>query len=309
MSLRSPIPLSPLLTSPRAEHPFSNTPQTDPGASADDGLLERDDPEARRCRVCGCTDDNACPAGCWWVEVDLCSECTGLPPEAAAVAEESTAQLVVELAQAGSDEGRMVAHLDHQQRLATIPMCPGCVNGPEDCDHHSPSPGAGGGVDRLRRLEEDICYAPAGSLLGLGGREGKGEGDAELQGLLRAGRYDLAADLVELRRWVSSQLDQLDGDEDPAPTWAEYRDGLESLRVSIEVRDGLERAVERACPGGYRLLRDRWQARLRWQARAEERDGRDRTEERVELARRYAAALSRLASEWLAPGALAAEVA
>lgn len=32
----------------------------------------------RRCRVCGCTDDNACmPHSCYWVEEDLCSECVG----------------------------------------------------------------------------------------------------------------------------------------------------------------------------------------------------------------------------------------
>lgn len=30
----------------------------------------------RRCRVCGCTDDNGCvPVSCYWVEDDLCSEC------------------------------------------------------------------------------------------------------------------------------------------------------------------------------------------------------------------------------------------
>jgi len=34
--------------------------------------------EVRRCRVCGCTDDNACmgPEGpCSWAEIDLCSSC------------------------------------------------------------------------------------------------------------------------------------------------------------------------------------------------------------------------------------------
>jgi len=31
--------------------------------------------DVRRCRVCSCTDDNACRAGCFWVEADLCSEC------------------------------------------------------------------------------------------------------------------------------------------------------------------------------------------------------------------------------------------
>lgn len=27
------------------------------------------------CRVCGCTDLNACPGGCFWVAPDLCSVC------------------------------------------------------------------------------------------------------------------------------------------------------------------------------------------------------------------------------------------
>ncbi len=30
---------------------------------------------ARRCRVCGCTDDNACYPTCSWSEPDLCSLC------------------------------------------------------------------------------------------------------------------------------------------------------------------------------------------------------------------------------------------
>lgn len=29
------------------------------------------------CRVCGCTEDNACPGGCSWVEENLCSRCAG----------------------------------------------------------------------------------------------------------------------------------------------------------------------------------------------------------------------------------------
>lgn len=33
-----------------------------------------------RCRVCGCTDDRACPGGCWWVADDLCSACGSRPP-------------------------------------------------------------------------------------------------------------------------------------------------------------------------------------------------------------------------------------
>lgn len=28
-----------------------------------------------QCRGCGCTDDRACPGGCYWVEPNLCSSC------------------------------------------------------------------------------------------------------------------------------------------------------------------------------------------------------------------------------------------
>ena len=30
---------------------------------------------ARGCRMCGCTDCQACEGGCYWVEHDLCSRC------------------------------------------------------------------------------------------------------------------------------------------------------------------------------------------------------------------------------------------
>lgn len=33
------------------------------------------DPDDRRCRVCGCTQFNACLGGCYWIEEDLCSKC------------------------------------------------------------------------------------------------------------------------------------------------------------------------------------------------------------------------------------------
>lgn len=29
----------------------------------------------QRCRLCGCTDDRACPGGCYWVTAELCSAC------------------------------------------------------------------------------------------------------------------------------------------------------------------------------------------------------------------------------------------
>ncbi len=40
---------------------------------------EEDDDESlfdeQKCRACGCTWDNACEGGCYWVEDDLCSKC------------------------------------------------------------------------------------------------------------------------------------------------------------------------------------------------------------------------------------------
>lgn len=37
----------------------------------------------RTCRVCGCTDDNACTPPCSWVEADLCSACVDVGAPAA----------------------------------------------------------------------------------------------------------------------------------------------------------------------------------------------------------------------------------
>lgn len=37
--------------------------------------------ELRACRICGCTDDQACEGGCYWVEADLCSACLNPPTE------------------------------------------------------------------------------------------------------------------------------------------------------------------------------------------------------------------------------------
>lgn len=33
-----------------------------------------------QCRVCGCTELDACPGGCSWVEEDLCSRCANANP-------------------------------------------------------------------------------------------------------------------------------------------------------------------------------------------------------------------------------------
>lgn len=40
-------------------------------ASAWDARVSR----IHTCRVCGCSDEDACWPGCWWIEEDLCSAC------------------------------------------------------------------------------------------------------------------------------------------------------------------------------------------------------------------------------------------
>lgn len=36
---------------------------------------DREQAAMQKCRVCGCTENHACPGGCYWIEPDLCSEC------------------------------------------------------------------------------------------------------------------------------------------------------------------------------------------------------------------------------------------
>jgi hypothetical protein len=57
--------------------------QVGPGSYCRDCELEAScaktekEPAEQKCRVCGCTWENACPGGCYWVEPDLCSQCAG----------------------------------------------------------------------------------------------------------------------------------------------------------------------------------------------------------------------------------------
>jgi hypothetical protein len=43
--------------------------------SDETSTVKRDRNGLVRCRVCGCTEIDACPGGCGWVEFDLCSTC------------------------------------------------------------------------------------------------------------------------------------------------------------------------------------------------------------------------------------------
>jgi hypothetical protein len=59
----------------------------------------------RSCRSCGCTDDDACAGGCWWVEEDLCSSCADLAPLTCSHCDADVGADVVGLVLPGEDHG------------------------------------------------------------------------------------------------------------------------------------------------------------------------------------------------------------
>lgn len=50
-----------------------------------DGVYAQHPEPERACRICGCTELDACihpdHGSCWWVEADLCSHCHQWPGE------------------------------------------------------------------------------------------------------------------------------------------------------------------------------------------------------------------------------------
>jgi hypothetical protein len=39
----------------------------------------REQAEIRACKVCGCSEEDACEEGCSWIAADLCSSCAPTP--------------------------------------------------------------------------------------------------------------------------------------------------------------------------------------------------------------------------------------
>lgn len=64
-----------ITTAPAQEQPPE---QVEPSDIGQEDIEDENLPMVKTCRVCGCTDDNACPGGCYWVEDDLCSRCAEL---------------------------------------------------------------------------------------------------------------------------------------------------------------------------------------------------------------------------------------
>ncbi len=63
-------PTATVATTPAKARPKASTPAAKKRTSH-----KRTKTKAGTCRVCGCTDEHACPGGCYWVEPDLCSAC------------------------------------------------------------------------------------------------------------------------------------------------------------------------------------------------------------------------------------------
>jgi len=94
------------------------------------------DGDVVRCRLCGCTDEAACPGGCWWVPDpellgELCSTCLPLVEVALAASIDD-----VKEGAAGAGPGGELAEL--------LEECADCVAVGRECEYHR---GVGDGWD------------------------------------------------------------------------------------------------------------------------------------------------------------------
>lgn len=73
---------------------------------------------ARSCRVCGCTDDRACPGGCAWLDArdDLCSACVAAQPHVVSMTRSNKRQVLESVATCacGWTSTTLVAHYRKQ---------------------------------------------------------------------------------------------------------------------------------------------------------------------------------------------------
>lgn len=56
-------------------HGWADDPDFDRYAAIPGYPTNIEETSVRACRVCSCTDDRACPGGCFWVGPALCSRC------------------------------------------------------------------------------------------------------------------------------------------------------------------------------------------------------------------------------------------
>lgn len=124
----------------------------------------------RSCKACGCTQDNACEGGCWWVAPDLCSNCEG----------RLNAIAFPELIQ--------IHHDKRLQLTTTVGDPPGMVHGGDANPQAFVSE-----LIRLARLGQKVELAASATVARVEGGEtatpDPGAGDMALAWLVRPGRY------------------------------------------------------------------------------------------------------------------------
>lgn len=72
------------------------------------------------CRKCGCTDNRACPGGCWWAEPDLCSACVNPDPVQVPVAQPAPPVIDPRLAKLASALRELTA--DGRMRVSMLDL-------------------------------------------------------------------------------------------------------------------------------------------------------------------------------------------
>lgn len=78
------------------------------------------------CRACGCTDDEACFGGCWWVtpEADICSACA--PEEAATVVDSLRLPVVQKIDTHAPRAAAPTIDPEWKRRNTSPVVCPAC---------------------------------------------------------------------------------------------------------------------------------------------------------------------------------------
>ncbi len=80
--------------------------------------------DQQTCRVCGCTNDNACPGGCHWVEDDLCSKCAEESETEETEETDDTDSFSSEFdSMLGDMEDPLEEETDHEMYVSICPFC------------------------------------------------------------------------------------------------------------------------------------------------------------------------------------------
>lgn len=83
--------------------------------------------EVRACRVCGCTDAEACEGGCSWVDLDLCSSCLQVTPHEQHAAREQLRTWALPIGHCPDCGALAVRYVDQDSTAVACMQGAGCV--------------------------------------------------------------------------------------------------------------------------------------------------------------------------------------